>query len=112
MGAQSSQVVLLEERANRLGEFLSLSLEDRHALPRSHLALRNIRHRVYAHFEVATDWRRRTGAVSEGNSRNHLLTRVASNKTQVSVVHLRQLGVCMFWRRRYLIVSQVNCLRY
>src|SRR4051812_34433862 len=81
MGAQSSQVVLLEERANRLGEFLSLSLEDRHALPRSHLALRNIRHRVYAHFEVATDWRRKTGAVSEGNSRNHLLTRVASKNS-------------------------------
>jgi hypothetical protein len=45
--------------------------------------------------------------VPEGNSRN-LLTRIASNKTQVGVVHLRQLGVCMFWRRRYLSVSQVN----
>ena len=33
----------------------------------------------------------------EGNSRN-LLTRIASNKTQVGVVRLRQLGVCMFWR--------------
>ena len=50
--------------------------------------------------------------MSEGNSKNHLLARVASNKTQVGVVHLRQLGVCMFWRRRYLSVSQVNCLRY
>ena len=55
-------------------------------------------------------WGRRTGAVPEGNSRN-LLARIASNKTQVGVVHLRQLGVCMFWRRRYLSVSQVNCLR-
>ena len=33
------------------------------------------------------------------------------DKTQVDVVHLRQLGVCMLWRRRYLSVSQVNCLR-
>ena len=40
-----------------------------------------------------------------------LLATIASNKTQVDVVHLRQLGVCMFSRRRYLSVSQVNCLR-
>ena len=53
---------------------------------------------------------RRTGAVPEGNSRN-LLARVASNKTQLGVVHLRQLGVSMFWWRRYLSMSQVNCLR-
>src|SRR5215204_2000542 len=36
MGAQSSQVVLLEERTNRLGEILSLRLEDRGALRRPH----------------------------------------------------------------------------
>ena len=51
-------------------------------------------------------------AVPARNYSRNLIATIGSNKTQGCVVHLRQLGVCMFWRRRYRSVSQVNCLRY
>ena len=42
---------------------------------------------------MATDWEGEL-ALCRRAIRENLLTRIASNKTQVNVVHLRQLGVC------------------